>query len=268
MKKNTVQPFTPKGQCALKNSAQPVEIESQTDLDILTVDPLRDQVRYDLRAYRTGWYDHRQRSEIQNETSDKTVWDRAIEKAESDVALGCSLLCSHAAGDRSLSPRNAAASKVLQAIGSFAIEIVAKQSRQVTVHQGYTQESLRDAKAMLIEQVTLYIQHLEPCEVKPMEATLAALALSNAPATLTDKTGAVEAVPRFAAQEAAIVREIESQGYDPQALEKNSSGKPGIKAAVRKALKRSKLLSTVPIFDKAWERLLKTDAVSYKLGIP
>jgi hypothetical protein len=262
VEKNLIQFHPLTGQCAPENNSQPVDIESRTKLYFLNLHPLRDQVLYDIRAYSARWYDRHQHPEIQNNTIENQVFYRAIENAESDVALGCSLLYGHRINNHELSPRVIAACKVLRAIGLLKLEGMAQQVRLGDEYKGYTLDSWITANTMLLEQVKLYMQHLKPCEVKPMEASLAALALSVTPATLT----VVEAVPRFAAQEATIVREIQSQGYNPQALAKNTPGKPGIKASTLKALKGNKLLSTVPIFEKAWERLFKTGAMRYQTG--
>ena len=60
---------------------------------------------------------------------------------------------------------------------------------------------------------------------------------------------------RTAAQDAAILGEIEKQGYDPLALPKNPPGKPGVKAAIRTALSKNSLFTGGTVFNKAWERL-------------
>lgn len=70
-----------------------------------------------------------------------------------------------------------------------------------------------------------------------------------------DKTGPAKPLQRTAAQDAAILGEIEKQGYDPMALPKNPPGKSGAKAAVRTALLKNSLFTGGTVFDKAWERL-------------
>ena len=60
---------------------------------------------------------------------------------------------------------------------------------------------------------------------------------------------------RSAAQDAAILKEIEKQGYDPLALPRNRPGKSGAKAAIRIALSKNQLFVGNTVFDKAWERL-------------
>ena len=62
-------------------------------------------------------------------------------------------------------------------------------------------------------------------------------------------------VQRAAAQDAAILCEIQKQGFDPLALPKNPAGKPGPKAAIRTALSSNSLFTGGTVFDKAWERL-------------
>ena len=71
----------------------------------------------------------------------------------------------------------------------------------------------------------------------------------------SDKTGPEKPLQRTAAQDAAILGEIEKQGYDPLALPKNPPGKPGAKAAIRTALSENSLFTGGTVFDKAWERL-------------
>lgn len=60
---------------------------------------------------------------------------------------------------------------------------------------------------------------------------------------------------RTAAQDSAILCEIEKLGYDPLALPKNLPGKAGVKAAIRTALSKNPLFAGGTVFDKAWERL-------------
>ena len=70
-----------------------------------------------------------------------------------------------------------------------------------------------------------------------------------------DKTVPAKPLQRTAAQDSAILSEIEKLGYDPMALPKNPPGKPGAKAAIRIALAKSSLFTGARVFDKAWERL-------------
>ena len=70
-----------------------------------------------------------------------------------------------------------------------------------------------------------------------------------------DKAGPAKPLQRTAAQDSAILCEIEKQGYDPLALPKNLPGKPGVKAAIRAALSENSLFTGGTVFDKAWERL-------------
>jgi hypothetical protein len=62
-------------------------------------------------------------------------------------------------------------------------------------------------------------------------------------------------VQRGAAQDAAILFELKKLGYDPLDLPKNQTGKPGVKAAIRKALLDNKLFIGTSVFNRAWERL-------------
>ncbi len=70
-----------------------------------------------------------------------------------------------------------------------------------------------------------------------------------------DKAGPAKPLQRTAAQDFAILCEIEKQGYDPLALPKNPPGKPGAKAAIRTALSENSLFTGGTVFDKAWVRL-------------
>ena len=70
-----------------------------------------------------------------------------------------------------------------------------------------------------------------------------------------DKAGPAKPLQRTAAQDSAILCEIEKQGYDPLARPKNHPGKPGVKAAIRAALSQNSLFTGRTVFDKAWERL-------------
>ena len=92
------------------------------------------------------------------------------------------------------------------------------------------------------------------------QQTALAMPASVAAASTSDDVGGYGArsekpLQRSAAQDAAILREIKKQGYDPLALPKNSPGKSGVKAAVRTALAKNPLFTSKTVFDKAWERL-------------
>lgn len=60
---------------------------------------------------------------------------------------------------------------------------------------------------------------------------------------------------RTAAQAAAILHELDKQGYDPLALPKNLPGKPGVKAAIRAAIDGKGLFVGKTVFDKSWDSL-------------
>lgn len=70
-----------------------------------------------------------------------------------------------------------------------------------------------------------------------------------------EPAGSAKPLQRTAAQDSAILCEIEKRGYDPQALPKNPPGKPGAKAAIRASLSENSLFTGGTVFDKAWERL-------------
>ena len=65
----------------------------------------------------------------------------------------------------------------------------------------------------------------------------------------------IEAVPRFAAQERAVLEYLTGCEVNARALPPRAAGKPGIKAEARKALQGKPLFVGDKIFDKAWERL-------------
>jgi len=60
---------------------------------------------------------------------------------------------------------------------------------------------------------------------------------------------------RTSAQDAAMLQELRRQNYDPLALPKNPPGRPGVKAAIRKAIDGKGLFAGGTVFDKSWERL-------------
>lgn len=89
----------------------------------------------------------------------------------------------------------------------------------------------------------------------PQAALVGAVGASDG--VVTDKAAQVRPLQRTAAQDNAIICEIKKQGYDPLALPKNPTGKPGVKAIIRTALSGNKLFGSPnsTIFNKAWERL-------------
>lgn len=62
-------------------------------------------------------------------------------------------------------------------------------------------------------------------------------------------------VQRSAAQDAAILAAIRSAGHDPLNLPTNKPGRPGVKAAMRDALRSNPLFVGTTVFPKAWDRL-------------
>lgn len=67
---------------------------------------------------------------------------------------------------------------------------------------------------------------------------------------------------KLLAQEKAILAGISNLGHDPKKLPKNISGKPGVKANVRRSLKDDELFDGSTIFEHAWERLRKCGDVA------
>lgn len=70
-----------------------------------------------------------------------------------------------------------------------------------------------------------------------------------------DKMKKQDKQPKLRTQEKTIMDEITNLGYDPKCLPKNETGKPGVKATVKHALKQNLLFKGSRVFDKAWERL-------------
>lgn len=63
-------------------------------------------------------------------------------------------------------------------------------------------------------------------------------------------------------QEDAILGEIRRIGHDPKYLPKNQSGKPGIKAKIREALKSNPLFDGSKVFNHAWDRLRESGEIA------
>lgn len=68
-------------------------------------------------------------------------------------------------------------------------------------------------------------------------------------------------VPRFQAQEAAILNAIKDAGYAPEGLPESEAGKSGVKSIVRNKLKGNPLFAGTTVFNKAWERLQNTKEI-------
>jgi hypothetical protein len=84
-------------------------------------------------------------------------------------------------------------------------------------------------------------------------------ALSEPPA---GPAGATKPVQRWAAQESEILRVLRELQFKPSALTKPEAGKPGPKAAARKALGSAGMWAGDKVFDKAWERLRKAGDIA------
>jgi hypothetical protein len=76
------------------------------------------------------------------------------------------------------------------------------------------------------------------------------------------KAGPAKPLQRTAAQDLAILCEIEKLGYHPLALPKNPSGKSGVKAVIRAALSKNLLFTGTTVFNKAWERLTAREDIA------
>lgn len=70
-----------------------------------------------------------------------------------------------------------------------------------------------------------------------------------------DSTETAKPLQRSAAQEAAILRAVKAAGYDPLHLPASPTGKPGVKAQIRKTLDKDSLFRGTTVFEKAWDRM-------------
>jgi hypothetical protein len=65
-------------------------------------------------------------------------------------------------------------------------------------------------------------------------------------------------IPALQAQEEAILQQLVRMGYDPMRLPEREPGKPGAKAATKRAIGKAGTWSRPTVFEKAWKRL-RTD---------
>jgi hypothetical protein len=65
----------------------------------------------------------------------------------------------------------------------------------------------------------------------------------------------VRHIPALQAQEEAILQELVRMGYDPMHLPERQPGKPGAKAATKRAIGKAGMWSRPTVFEKAWKRL-------------
>lgn len=63
-------------------------------------------------------------------------------------------------------------------------------------------------------------------------------------------------------QEEVILHAIKDLGHNPKSIPKNTGGRPGFKSTVRHHLKGNDLFVGRTVFDKAWERLRKNEAIT------
>lgn len=113
-------------------------------------------------------------------------------------------------------------------------------------------------------------------EIREANEEIDALIASNTPFSLSMQDGSTSGgvepakaepakpLQRTAAQDAAILCEIQKLGYDPLALPKNPNGKPGVKAAIRAVLKGNSLFVGQSVFKHAWERLTARGDIEIK----
>lgn len=69
--------------------------------------------------------------------------------------------------------------------------------------------------------------------------------------------------PKLRAQEEAIIKTLAALGFAPKALPPNEPGRPGVKAACKKALSENQLFDGATTFNKAWERLTGFGDIEY-----
>lgn len=75
------------------------------------------------------------------------------------------------------------------------------------------------------------------------------------------QSSAPSPVQRTAAQNAAILEAIKTEGYEAKSLPKSRAGKPGVKALIRTAVATNSLFQG-KVFEKAWERLRSSGAIA------
>jgi hypothetical protein len=99
-----------------------------------------------------------------------------------------------------------------------------------------------------------------------MPHELAALAVKQlAASNVATKSAPTEGqqAPKLRAQEFAILETLKSLESNPKALVPNEPGRPGVKAACKKALSDSQLFDGATTFNKAWERLAGFGDIEY-----
>lgn len=103
--------------------------------------------------------------------------------------------------------------------------------------------------------------HVSPKHVNPWLEQNGYLYEWNPQQTQTQSTP----VSRGLWAEQEILSKIKEKGHDPLKLKRNLSGKPGIKAEIRRTLGKSGYWSGSTVFDKAWERLQQKGNIKYEV---
>ncbi len=72
-----------------------------------------------------------------------------------------------------------------------------------------------------------------------------------------------KAVPKSVAQDTALLQVIGHLGHEPMSLPKNTKGRPGVKAEIKRVALKQNGLFTASSFKHAWERLSKSGDILY-----
>jgi hypothetical protein len=124
------------------------------------------------------------------------------------------------------------------------------------VHQGGSRYLRKPGEAVCTFDDTVTVADLNDWLLKHHKTGYGFPATADAGASVSAaETGG--AVSRSLAQDRAILSYLSAKGHDPKKLPRNEPGKPGVKAAAKKALQGTPNFIGSRVFDKAWDRLRK-----------
>lgn len=83
-------------------------------------------------------------------------------------------------------------------------------------------------------------------------------------ATTTSTSKPAIPIPRFTAQETAILNKLTELEFDPLQLPTRDPGKPWVKAAIKTALGTTGMWAGTRVFEKAWDRLRSDKRIASK----
>ncbi|MFY9182678.1 MAG: hypothetical protein WBK09_03275 [Limnohabitans sp.] len=106
-------------------------------------------------------------------------------------------------------------------------------------------------------------QHFAPDVLARWVQEVGASSLYPFAGPLAQSINTPKPMQRQRAQELAILEAIRQAGHDPLRLPMNKSGKPEIKAQVRKALNDDPMFAGTTVFKKAWERLSASGDIAF-----